>query len=239
MSTPIGWISLVTFLLLRSPSPPPPSEDRSFQDKLNSPVERYDIRNVSLPKAVLDLAYQYKLPTAIHHVDRALVQRPLSVALRNVSLKRVIEAVVEQAPGYRVRFSARLVQVSLPAAEEDSSNPLNTVIDDFDITNLPRQEAEIRLLGAFVSKVSPGAGYGGDTAYGPEPPVILTLHLKRAKVYEILDAIVASDGSSIWLSPPSTRSPAAVGAHSQPWVIYDLRPTTEAIALDRLDQVLH
>jgi hypothetical protein len=151
-------------------------------------------------------------------------------------VKQVIEALVAKASGYRVRFSYGLVQVYSPAGYGDLSNPLNTTIETFDIANLPRQEAEGRLLGALVSKLSPGAGYGGDAAYGPEPQPLLTLRLKGARVFEILDAIVAADGTSIWhMLPASLRSPTP--AQGPPWVVYDLRRGTERVVLERLNQL--
>src|SRR5579872_685138 len=105
----------------------------TFQDKLVSPVATFDSGRSTLAEALVDLAYEYKIPTGLEYVDRAAVTQPLAVKAHDEPLRRVIELLVAQLPGYRVAFTGGLVDVYSPAARDKSSNILNTVLADFQV----------------------------------------------------------------------------------------------------------
>jgi len=222
-------ISMVLFLASRLVALP---SGASLEEKLRARVTHYDSRGQSFVECILELAYQHQLPAAIQYLDRADVQQPLSVKLDGASVEQIISALVTST-GNRVVFSDGFVQVYSPAARSDPSNLLNTFIDDFVIRDLPIREASARLLGLMVQRVSPRAGFGGHVPYGAEPQRELTLRLQKARVYEILDSLIAADGASIWVAA-TPRSSSSTPPQAPPWEIYDLRPATKNLVLERL-----
>ena len=76
----------------------------SFEQKLDRRV-RFDTAGRTMVASIVELAFTYQLPTAIEYVDREATTQPLNSRFQNESVSRILEAITEQVPGYRVRFS--------------------------------------------------------------------------------------------------------------------------------------
>jgi hypothetical protein len=208
----------------------------SFEEKLDRRVERFDTLGRTLATSVVDLAYEYELPIGIEYLDPVATARPISLQLHSESVRGILVAIIQQAPEYRVSFSDGLVDIYTPKAREDSSNLLNKVIKNFAVTGLDTHEADLELLCTLSREVEPQGGCGGSIATGQWGLLKITVHLQNAKVYEIVNAIVAQNGKAVWtvIAPPDKLSKIPVGGL---WHIYPLEPPFESAVLHKLASI--
>jgi hypothetical protein len=195
-------------------------------------VGRFSTSGKTVVASVVELAYRYQLPMAVEYADRDATTRPLNLEFHNQSVRRILEAIVRQAPHYRVSFSNGIVDIFSPEAREDASNLLNVAIKDFSVIEMETREADCQLFCALSHEVN-SAWCGGSVAVGQWEPVRITLHLQNAKVYEVLNAIVAQNGRAIWTvtASPEKRSNLQSGGI---WYIYPLQQPFAATASERL-----
>lgn len=201
----------------------------SFEAKLAQRVERYNAAGRSLTDAVLDLAFEYQLPLGVEYVDRGAALRPIEIELRQKSVREILGALVATAPEYRIDFSGEIVHLFSPVARQDSSNLLNTVIPNFEVSEIDPYMADMELICALHRQLQPPAGCGGSHPIGS--PQRISIHLRRARLYEILDAIAAKQGA-VWFVNvrPETLS------KNQPdiWHIYELVSPFDRVAKEKL-----
>jgi len=164
-----------------------------FQQKTESRVERFSTSGRTLVDSVIELAFKYQVPMAIEYADWEATKRPLNLEFRQKSFREIVEAIVKEDPQYRVSFSSGIVDIFSPKAREDSSNLLNKIVKDFSVTEMETRRADFQLFCALQS-----TGCAGSLAAGQWDPLRITLHMHNAKVYEILNAIVAQNGRAIW-----------------------------------------
>jgi len=200
----------------------------SFEQKTGIHIKHYESQGRTLVEAVLDLAYEYRLPVALEYLDRDAVRKPLQVNLHDASVREVLTALVVEMPVYRMTFSSGMVDVYSPSARNDPSNLLNDTIGDFTVKDADPMYASVQLWGALSVKLHPGQGYGGDFApLGGS--VKVTIDLRGAKVYQILNAIVSQQGDCMWVVrlPPTGLS----SFRGDMWYLYSLDPHWKEIVL--------
>lgn len=204
------------------------SEVPDFGQKTNRVIEKFSTSGRTLADSVIELAYKYQVPTAIEYAGRDATTRPLNLAFHDKSFREIVELIVKEDPEYRVSFSGGIVDIFSPRAREDSSNLLNKVIKDFSVTQMETRSADFQL---FCLLVQSGA-CAGSLATGQWDPLRITLHMHNAKVYEILNAIVAQNGRAIWTVTASNLSsvPQCCGL----WYIYPLQEPFKSVVSDRL-----
>jgi hypothetical protein len=185
---------------------------------------------------VLDLAYEFQLPTGIEYIDHDATTRPINLELNNESFRGILLAIVQQVPEYKVSFSDGLVDVYVPKAREDSSNLLNKPIKNFVVSELDTGEANMELFCALCREVT--VNCAGSFATGQWGPLRITVHLENAKVNEILSAMAAQNGKAIWTvtAPPDRLSKIPVGGL---WHMYPLEAPLRPAILEKLRAVAH
>ena len=203
----------------------------SFEQKTNKLVERFNTCGKTLVDSVIELAYDYRVPMAIEYADREATTKPINLEFHNKSLREMVEAIVKQDPQYRVSFSNGVVDIFSPRAREDHSNLLNKVLKDFSVTEMETRQADFQLFCA-VAQAAGSQGCGGSLAVGQWEPLRITLHLQNARTYEILNAIVAQNGSAIWTVTASNL--ASFPQSSGIWYIYPLQEPFKRVVSDRL-----
>jgi len=213
-----------------------PSGSTSIETTLDRKVPRFDTSGRTLVACVVDLAYEYQLSMALEFVDADATTRPLNLQFRNQSVRKILEGIIRQAPRYRVNFSQGLVDIFNPESRDDASNPFNAVISDFAVAKQETRQAEFQLFCALNSQMHPSSGCGGSLAVGQWPSVQITLHLQNAKVYEILNAIVAQNGKALWtlMVRPDALSKRQSG---NLWYVYPLEQPFKSTVLERLEGI--
>lgn len=203
----------------------------SFEQKINKLVDRFNTCGKTLFDSVIELAYNYQVPMAIESADRDATTKPINLDFHNKSLREMVEAIVKQDQQYRVSFSNGVVDIFSPRAREDRSNLLNKVLKDFSVTEMETRQADFQLFCAVVQAAG-SQWCGGSLAVGQWEPVRITLHLQNARAYEILNAIVAQNGSAIWTVTASNL--ASFPQSSGLWYIYPLQEPFKSVVSDRL-----
>jgi hypothetical protein len=207
----------------------------SFASKLDTRVAEFDGSGRSLVAVALDLSYAYHVPLALQYVDRSSTTQPITMHVRNDTLREIFVGIISQFPDYRVSFSEGLVEIYSPSARADSSNLLNTTIRKFTVARRDASHAEMELYCAMVRETRAGDVCGGSTtSWGAKN---ITLDMENAKVYRILNAIVSQSGDAVWIVtvPPGKLSElASVG---RLWHIYPLEEPFRAAALDALAEL--
>lgn len=202
-----------------------------FEQKISNLVERFSTSGRTLADSVIELAYKHQVPMAIEYADREATTRPLNLEFHNKSFRGIVEAIVKEDPQYRVSFSNGIVDIFSPMAREDSSNLLNRIMKDFSVTEMETRLADSQLFCALVQSARSG-GCTESLAIGQWDPLRITLHMHNARVYEILNAIVAQNGRAIWTVTASklTSLPQCCGL----WYIYPLEQPFKSVVSDRL-----
>ncbi len=206
-----------------------------FESKLDRRAD-FDTSGRTLVANVLDLAYEYELPTGIEYIDHDAATRPIRLELHNESVRGIIVAIVQQVPEYRVSFSDGLVDIYAPKGREDTSNLLNKIIKNFTVTEMDTHRADMELFCALSRELTPPAGCFSSIAVGQWGPLNITVHLQNAKVYEIVNAMVAQNARAVWtvIAPPDKLSKVPVGGL---WHIYPLQPPFKGAVLDKLTSI--
>lgn len=206
------------------------SQPRGFDEKLQMLLTEFEAEGRSMAEVAVSMAYRYKLPMAIEHVDRKVLRKPLRLKLKNQSIRRIIAAVVTAVPGYRVDFSQGLVDIYLPAARSDPSNPFNTVISHYSVDGLDTPFADAQILCDMGRQLNGHSDCGGSVASGQWANRKITLDLRNKGVYEVLNAIVAQNGAALWtpIPEPKEGSPLITGNF---WYIYPLDRPFERLVI--------
>ena len=205
----------------------------SFEAKLERRVGQFSTSGHSFVASVLELAYQYELPMGIEYINRETATRPIRLEFRDETVRGILLAIVRQASEYRVGFSDGLVDIYSPKARSDPSNLFNRVIKDFGISQVDTHDADFALFCALGRELVPPSSCFASVAIGQWGKQNVTVHLENAKVYEILNAIVAQNGKAVWtvVAPPDKLSKIQFGGL---WHIYPLEPSFRAGVLEKL-----
>ena len=208
----------------------------SYRERLELAVPEFRAGGRSLVEVAVSMAYRYKLPMAIEHVDGTALHRPVSLKLEHQSVRHVLAAVIASVPGHRVEFSQGLVDIYSLAARGDPSNPLNTVISHYNVDGLDTRLADAELLCDLTREMHGNAGCGGSVASGQWGNRKINLHLSHRRVFEILNAIVAQNGEALWV--PIAWSVSHSGVMRNFWYIYPLEPSLEGSVIEGLRALL-
>lgn len=214
---------------------------RSFSDRQAMPlshllsvrVREFSWKNASMAYNLVRLAYSYHLPIALEYIDRAALAAHPAPRLRGMTVSEALRTIIAVCPEYSVDVSHGVIDIYSPLARRDPSNLLNTIIPRFSVTDLDAGVASAALLDAVLAQRKPGmsvahsvAGVGGEK---------LSLSVMNMPVYAILNKIIVSQGSSIWVVnvPPQKLSEP----EDTPWHVYPLDSAYEPIVLGALGEL--
>ena len=134
---------------------------------------------------------------------------------------------VKEDPQYRASSSNGSVDIFSPMACEDRSNLLNKIVKDFSVTEMETRLADFQPFCAVQA-----ARCAGSLAVGQWDPLRITLHMHNARVYEILNVIVAHNCRAIWTVTASNLAsfPKCCGL----WYICPLQEPFKSSVSERL-----
>jgi hypothetical protein len=232
-----AFIGVFTFVApLGMASQAKTSDVPAFKQKLDKHIEHFETAGRTLVASVLDLAYQYELPIGIERLDREALTRPIDLRFQNESARGILIAIIQQIPEYQVAFSDGLVDIFVPREREDPSNLLNRVIKNFNVMNQDAGAANAELACALAQEIDPSRVCVSSIAKGQLGKQKTKLHMQNARVYEIVNAIVAQKGNAAWtVIVPSSRLTATDS--SDLWHIYPLQSPFKETVLDKLSSL--
>jgi hypothetical protein len=214
----------------------PPSGMSLFARRLDTRVEKFDTSGRTLIESVVDLVFEYHLPTAIEYASRDASTRKLNLRFHAESVRSILEKLIQQDSAYRVSFAGEIVDIFSASVREDPSSLLNRVVQKFDVTHADTHEADAELL-CILGRAAGSQVCGGSLALGQWPQIKITLHLQNAKVHEILNAIAAQNGEAIWTV--IARPPNLSKLQTNFWYIYPLQQPFRASVSQRLASASH
>ncbi|PYU96790.1 MAG: hypothetical protein DMG25_00685, partial [Acidobacteria bacterium] len=199
-----------------------------FTERLESQVAEFDAAGRPFVQLVLDVAYEYELPLGLEYVDADAMKQPMNLKLRNERVREVLLAAVAQLPQYRLEVTPHMLKIYSPKARSDSCNLLNTTIHDFKCLAQSPRMASMEVYAAMMSQLHVPCCEAGDVLDSGHPRTV-SLDLQDKKVYELLNAIVAQNGETVWVAlvPPEKLS----DRKAKLWEIYGLGPGWERILL--------
>jgi hypothetical protein len=230
--TSIGLALAASPSIAGARGPEPSERPMSFEAKLNQRVGRYSSAGRSLTDSVVEIAFKYQLPLGIEFVDRDAVRKPLNLEIHDKSVRELLNALVAAIPEFRIDLSGGIIQLYAPRVREDNKSILNTAIENFEVTDMDPYMADWELICALNRQVL-GAGCQGSHPSGS--PQRVSLHLQKAKVYEILNAIVAKQGA-VWFVAVRPETLSTIQADM--WHVFELTPPFDTVVKERLRNIV-
>jgi hypothetical protein len=173
---------------------------------LERPASDFDSKGVGLTETLLKFAHQQHLPIAIDYVDRASMDQPVDINLRNITVGRALDSMLSNGKGYSWRLRNGMVEITNRRASKRADRLLNTVIPVFEIaegeavnmaSTMLRRSLQIALDPSLEGK-----GYGGSIMGRSSTLKAATLHNRTVR--EILSYIVLNSRAGGWVvaGPP-------------------------------------
>lgn len=211
------------------------SRSSALGNKLFTRLDRFEGGGKPATELLLGLAYKYRLPMAIEYVDQEASTRPLTVVLRGTTVGQALASIVANMPGYALSVSEGLVDVYSPRAREDPSNELNLVVKNYSVDGVDTVQASADLSCAMGREMHPPRGCFVSIARGQWGPLKITVNIREARVYQILNRIVAQNGSALWtvLQPPDRMTSRGQSL----WQVCPLEDTYKQSAIERVNSI--
>ena len=171
----------------------------------DNPLERhvseFDSKDVGLTETLFRFSHKQRLPIAIEYVDRASMDQPVDVSLRNITVGRALDAIPRNGNGYRWRLRYGIIQITNRHASKRADGLLNRVIPVFEI---PEGETvkmtSIMLWRNLQIVLDPslkGNGFLGNYMGRSSTLKAATLHSRTVR--EILSYIVLNSRAEGWV----------------------------------------
>jgi len=169
------------------------------------PVERrasdFNSNGVGLTETLLRFSHQEHVPIAIEYVDRASINGPIDVSLRN---KQALDSILRNGLGYSWRLRNGIVEITNTHASKHAEGMLNRVIPVFEIP----EGGTVRFASAVLwwdlqIALDPRIkGFGCDIIGRSSTVKAAALHNRTVR--EILSYIVLNSRAEGWMAagPP-------------------------------------
>jgi hypothetical protein len=167
---------------------------------LERSVSDFHSEGIGLTETLLKFSHQEHFPIAIEYVDRASLDNPFKVSLRNTTIRRGLNAILLQSQDYRWRFHNGIVEITNRHDRQGGEGLLRKVIPVFEI-----KKQTTAILASATLSMSPQMvldpkikGFAGNIMGGVGPPTLKPVTLHNRTVEEILSYIVIHGGAEGW-----------------------------------------
>jgi len=176
----------------------------------SGPLERrassFDSKGVGLTETLLKFSHEEHLPIAIEYVDRASMDRPINVSLRNKTIRQALDSILlnGNGGGYRWKLRNGIIEITNKHGSKHAEGLLNKVIPVFKIPEgETAQMMSTKLWWQLQIALDPSIkGFLGDIMGKSSTVKAGTLH--NRKVREVLSYIVVNSRAEAWVvaGPP-------------------------------------
>src|SRR5947209_8354015 len=101
----------------------------------SSPLDRratdFHSKGVGLTETLLKFSHQEHLPIAIEYVDRASMDQPIDVSLRNKTIRQALDSILLNANGYRCKLRNGIIEITNQHGSKHADSWLNKVTPVF------------------------------------------------------------------------------------------------------------
>jgi hypothetical protein len=176
----------------------------------SSPLERraayFDSNGVCLTETLLAFSHQEHLPIAIEYIDRASMEQPIGVELKNKTVREALDSILLLGDGYRWRLRNGIIEITNRRASEHAESVLNKVIPIFKISEgTTVKMASVMLWWNLQMELNPALKRGGIGGHIPgNSPAVKPEILRNRTVRDILSYIVVHGHAEGWVvaGPP-------------------------------------
>ena len=178
----------------------------------DNPVKRhiseFDSKGVGLTETLLKFAHQEHLPVAIEYVDRVSMDEAVDVSVKNTTVGRGLDTILQRGNGYRWALRNGIIEVTNRHDSQHAERQLNRVIPVFDIAGGPTSTvmmASAALWRDLEMELDPslkGKGHIGE--FMGRSSTVKPATLRNRTVREILSYIVVNSQAEGWVvaGPP-------------------------------------
>ena len=176
-------------------------QDRSLERRASD----FDSKGVGLTETLLKFSHQEHLPIAIEYIDRASMDKPVEISLRNKTVKQALDSILLHGSGYSWSVRNGIIEITNRHTSKRAEGQLNRVIPVFKIAEGETvQVASMMLWWELQMALDPKlrGGFGGHSMGKSSTMKPATLH--KRTVREILSYIVLNGGADGWIvaGPP-------------------------------------
>jgi hypothetical protein len=164
----------------------------------DNPLERhiseFESKGVGLTETLLKFSHQLHLPIAIEYLDRTSMDQAVDISLRNMTVERALDSILQRGNGYRWRQRNGIIEVTNRHASKRGEDLLNRVIPAFEISG--GAASTVKMTSAMLwwnlqMELDPALkkkGIAGDIP--GNSPAVKPATLRNRTVREILSYIV-------------------------------------------------
>ena len=161
---------------------------------LDTIIEEFEVRTTYPPSAFATAARKAGVPYGLDQPVMFKKKVALEFDYEGIALEKLLDAIVEQAPGYRWDWDQGVLNFIYEQADSQDAKILEMLIERFKVEEETFRSAVNRLyrrkeLGRRLSFVVPGKIEKRK----------VTLDLKRARVRHILNLLIREQGDVVWL----------------------------------------
>ena len=169
----------------------------------SSPLDRratdFHSKGVGLTETLLKFSHQEHLPIAIEYVDRASMDQPIDVSLRNKTIRQALDSILRKGNGYSWRSRNRIVEITNRHASKRAEDQLNRVIPVFKIS----EGADVQMTSSMLwwqlqIELDPNLKGKGFLGHSMGSSTIKPTTLHNRTVREILSYIVLNSQAEGW-----------------------------------------
>jgi hypothetical protein len=177
----------------------------------DNPLERFasdfESKGAGLTETLLKFSHQQHLRIAIEYVDRASIDKPVDVSLRNKTVRQGLDSILRNSQGYRWRLRNGVVEITNSRGSKRAQSQLNAVIPVFTITDgeTAKMASDMLWWNLQLKLDKKLKGFAGPGLGGLSSPTLKAATLRNQTVREILAYIVLNGGVDGWIvaGPPA------------------------------------
>jgi hypothetical protein len=168
------------------------------------PLERnvadFHSEGIGLTETLLKFSHQEHFPIAIKYVDRASLDNPIKVRLRNATIRNGLNSILVESRDYRWSLHNGIIEITNRHAREGGEDFFRKVIPMFEIKEQTTAKmASVLLWQLLQVALDPNIkGFGGDIVEPLGPPTLKPVTLHNRTVEEILSFIAVHSGAEGW-----------------------------------------
>jgi hypothetical protein len=169
-------------------------------DTPSRPVRSFNIRNLNMIDALLQLGQEQQIPIGIEYIDATAFRNRITLYEQDTTVGKLLDTITH-AQGYFWLPEGNVVRVTHTGALQGRKNLLNLRISEFTIAReVTLQAASLQLLGKLYFVQYPHAtGIVGDYPSGNPQFRVGPWTMRNATVHQILNRIVSQHNNGAWV----------------------------------------
>ena len=100
-------------------------------DSLERRASDFNSKGVGLTETLLKFSHEEHLPIAIEYIDRASMERPIDVSLRNKTIRQALDSILLNGNGYGWKLRDGIIEITNRHGSKHAEGLLNRVIPIF------------------------------------------------------------------------------------------------------------